>query len=63
MKRRTFLGAAAATLAAPSLSRAQAARTLKFIPHANLTVVDPIWTTAYVSRNHGFLIWDTLYGL
>ena len=63
MKRRTFLGAAAATMAAPALVQGQAARTLKFIPHANLTVVDPIWTTAYITRNSGFLIWDTLYGL
>jgi peptide/nickel transport system substrate-binding protein len=63
MKRRTFLGAAAATVAAPALVQGQAARTLKFIPHANLTVVDPVWTTAYVTRNSGFLIWDTLYGL
>lgn len=63
MKRRTFLGAAAATMAAPALVQGQAARTLKFIPHANLTVVDPVWTTAYVTRNSGFLIWDTLYGL
>ncbi|WP_439580255.1 ABC transporter substrate-binding protein [Elioraea sp.] len=63
MKRRTFLGAAAATVAAPALVQGQAARTLKFIPHANLTVVDPIWTTAYITRNSGFLIWDTLYGL
>jgi peptide/nickel transport system substrate-binding protein len=63
MKRRTFLGAAAATVAAPALVQGQAARTLKFIPHANLTVVDPVWTTAYVTRNSGLLVWDTLYGL
>jgi peptide/nickel transport system substrate-binding protein len=63
MKRRTFLGAAAATVATPALVQGQAARTLKFIPHANLTVVDPVWTTAYITRNAGFLIWDTLYGL
>ncbi len=63
MRRRTFLGAAAATVAAPALAQGQAARTLKFIPHANLTVMDPIWTTAYVTRNSGFLVWDTLYGL
>jgi peptide/nickel transport system substrate-binding protein len=63
MQRRTFLGTAAATVAAPALVQGQAARTLKFIPHANLTVVDPVWTTAYVTRNSGFLIWDTLYGL
>ncbi|MFQ3622099.1 MAG: ABC transporter substrate-binding protein [Acetobacteraceae bacterium] len=68
MRRRTFLGTAAlgtaaATIGAPALVQAQAARVLKFIPHANLTVVDPIWTTAYVTRNSGFLVWDTLYGL
>ena len=25
--------------------------------------LDPIWTTAYVTRNHGFMIFDTLYGI
>lgn len=38
------------------------ARTLKFVPHADLAVLDPIVTTAYATRNHGFAVWDTLYG-
>ncbi|MCU0946285.1 MAG: ABC transporter substrate-binding protein, partial [Rubritepida sp.] len=63
MDRRSFLGAAGAAVAAPAFAQPAAARTLKFIPHANLTVMDPVWTTAYVTRNNGFLIWDTLYGL
>jgi peptide/nickel transport system substrate-binding protein len=33
------------------------------VPQANLTSIDPIWTTANVTRNHGFMIYDTLYGL
>ena len=56
-------GAAAMALAAPSLAKAQGARVLKFIPHADLTVLDPIWTTAYVTRNHGYLVYDTLFGM
>jgi peptide/nickel transport system substrate-binding protein len=56
-------GAAAIALAAPSLARAQGVRVLKFIPHADLTVLDPIWTTAYVTRNHGYLVYDTLFGM
>lgn len=63
MQRRHFLGAAAAMATAPSIVQAQASRVLKIIPHANLTVMDPIWTTAYITRNHGFAVWDTLYGL
>jgi peptide/nickel transport system substrate-binding protein len=35
---------------------------LKFIPQADLAVLDPIWTTAYVTRNHSYLVFDTLYG-
>ncbi len=66
MQRRTFLktaGAGAASLAAPSLARAAAEnRVLKFIPQADLTVLDPIWTTAYVTRNHGYMVFDTLFG-
>lgn len=63
MDRRQFLGATAAIAAAPSIAQSQAARTLKIVPHANLTVMDPVWTTAYITRNHGFMVWDTLYGL
>ncbi len=68
MLRRDLLAGAAAGLAAASVSRpalAQGAgsRVLKFVPQADLAVADPIITTAYVSRNHGYLVWDTLYGI
>jgi peptide/nickel transport system substrate-binding protein len=62
MKRRDFLAGAAATLAAPRIGAAQGASVLKFIPQADLVVLDPIWTTATVTRNHAFLVFDTLYG-
>jgi peptide/nickel transport system substrate-binding protein len=62
MQRRRLLAATAAALAMPAVGRAQATRVLKFIPQSDLTVLDPIWTTAYVTRNHGFMVYDTLYG-
>ena len=62
VKRRTFLAGAGAALAMPSIGRAADARVLKFIPQSDLTVLDPIWTTAYVTRNHGLMVFDTLYG-
>src|SRR5579863_5934156 len=65
MRRRTLLGAlpAALALAHPAIAQGPAARTLRFVPQANLTSPDPIWTTANVTRNHALMIWDTLYGL
>lgn len=39
------------------------AKTLRVAPHAELKVFDPIWTTAYITRNHGYLVYDTLFGL
>jgi peptide/nickel transport system substrate-binding protein len=62
MQRRSFIAGTAASLAAPAVVRAQAASTLRFIPQADLTVLDPMWTTAYVTRNHGFMVFDTLFG-
>ena len=62
MKRRSFLAASAATLALPAVSQAERSRVLKFIAQSDLAIVDPIWTTAYVTRNHGFMVFDTLYG-
>ncbi len=66
MERRHFLAAGAASaaaLACPAIAQPASARTLVFVPQANLTSLDPIWTTATVTRNYGFLVFETLYGL
>ena len=64
LNRRTLIQAAwVAALAAPRIAAAQNARVLKFVPQADLAVIDPIWTTAEVTRNHGLLVYDTLFGL
>src|SRR5438309_8414829 len=70
MDRRTFLkttagaGAVVATggLYTPAISQNAAAKTLRFVPQANLANFDPIWGTQYVVRNAAVLVWDTLYG-
>jgi peptide/nickel transport system substrate-binding protein len=62
MQRRSFLTSAAAALALPAYARAESATTLRFIPQIDLSFLDPHWTTAYVTRNHGYLVFDTLYG-
>ena len=63
MQRRAVLASFAAALAAPRLARGEAARTLRFVPQTDPAILDPIVTTGLVSRNHGFLIFDTLYGV
>jgi peptide/nickel transport system substrate-binding protein len=65
--RREFaIAAGAASLTGFGVSgRARAAdeKTLRFIPQSDLRVLDPIWTTAYVTRNHGYMVFDTLFAL
>jgi peptide/nickel transport system substrate-binding protein len=56
------LGTAAA-LALPSIARAASATTLKFVPYADLALLDPIITTNYVTRTHALMVFDTLYAL
>jgi peptide/nickel transport system substrate-binding protein len=70
MDRRAFLKSAAGAgvlgatgLATPALSQRAAARTVRLVPHADLANFDPIWTPAYIARNAGLLVWDTLYGV
>ncbi len=68
VNRRTLLGTAAAAaglsvLTTPHVARAQGTRLLRFIPQADLSTLDPHWNTAYVTRNHGFMVFDTLYGV
>mgnify|MGYP001568780580 FL=1 len=44
-------------------SNAKAETVLRVIPHADLKNFDPIWTTAYISRNHGYMVYDTLFAM
>ena len=45
-----------------SFNSAAQDKVLRIVPHSNLAILDPIWTTAYMSRNHGYMIYDTLFG-
>ena len=36
-------------------------KVLKFIPQADLRILDPITTTAYITRNHGYMVYDTVF--
>jgi len=42
---------------------AVSAQTLKVVMHSDVKIVDPIWTTAYIVRNHGYMIYDTLLAM
>jgi peptide/nickel transport system substrate-binding protein len=59
MNRKVILAIALASLS--SLAIAQD-KVLRVVPHSNLAILDPIWTTAYMSRNHGYMVYDTLFG-
>src|ERR1700747_1966775 len=65
LSRRGFLAgsaaAAAVSVAAPYVHAQKKGGTLKFVPHADLKILDPVWTTAYITRNHGYMIYDMLF--
>jgi len=67
MRRRAFLQTTAAGLVlahgvrAPAIAQGNA-RILRCAPEANLASIDPVWTTATVAINHGFMVYDTLFG-
>lgn len=62
-RRSLILSAALAASALLSAGSAWAqSNVLRIVPHSNLAILDPIWTTAYMSRNHGYMIYDTLFG-
>src|ERR1700726_2919161 len=66
MRRRDLLRAGFATLASvasPRIIRAESTRKLVFVPTSDLTVLDPVVTGNRPTRNHAYLVFDTLYGL
>jgi len=46
---------------APGAALAQT--TLRVVMHSDLKIIDPIWTTAYIVRNHGYMVYDTLFAM
>jgi peptide/nickel transport system substrate-binding protein len=61
MKQRILRGVVAAAIAGAVSASALADSAFKAVVHADLKNIDPIWTTAYITRNHGYMIWDTLF--
>ena len=65
MKRRFLAPLASAALMAAALFAAAPAlaqvKTLKVVAHADVKILDPTFTTAYISRNFGYMVYDTLY--
>ncbi len=59
--KRLWFGVMAALLL--GTSSAWSETVLKVVPHADLKNIDPIWTTAYITRNHGYMVYDTLFAL
>jgi peptide/nickel transport system substrate-binding protein len=60
--RRLLLASVAmlATLAAAPFASAQ---TFKVVMHSDVKALDPIWSGAYITRNHGYMLWDTLFAM
>src|SRR5215208_4370830 len=60
---RRFLLATVAALAAVCAVPFASAQTLKVVMHSDLKVLDPIWSGAYIVRNHGYMLYDTLFAM
>ena len=58
-----LLVACALGVAGTATVTAEAQTTLRVVNHSDLKILDPIWTTAYIVRNHAYMIYDTLFAL
>src|SRR3984893_5764872 len=58
--RKAILAAACTAGLAAAATPVLAQTTLRAVMHSDLKILDPIWTTAYIVRNHGYMIYDTL---
>jgi peptide/nickel transport system substrate-binding protein len=63
MSPRRLLSVACAVILACIAAPASAETTLRVVMHSDLKIVDPIWTTAYIARNHGYMVYDTLFAM
>ncbi|MDP2333608.1 MAG: ABC transporter substrate-binding protein [Reyranella sp.] len=59
--RRILLASAVAL--ATAVSSIASAQTLRVVMHSDVKVLDPIWSGAYITRNHGYMLYDTLFAM
>jgi peptide/nickel transport system substrate-binding protein len=60
---RRFLVASVAGLAVLATAPFAEAQTVKAIMHSDVKALDPVWSGAYITRNHGYMIYDTLFAI
>ena len=58
-----LVAACALGMSGAATAPAWAQTTLRVVNHSDLKILDPVWTTAYIVRNHGYMIYDTLFAL
>src|SRR6266403_818237 len=63
MTLRRLIAGLTALAALALVGPATAETTLRVVMHSDLKIVDPIWTTAYIVRNHGYMVYDTLFAM
>ena len=68
MRRRTLLSTGAAFgvaggLARPAIAATAPGKLLRYVPSADLSTLDPLWSAATVVITHGYMVWDGLYGI
>ena len=61
---RVLIAVALTTLSVlPAAAQSDADKTLRMVPHADLAIVDPYFSGVYITRNFGYLVYDTLFGM
>lgn len=55
-----LLGAAIGLASLPALAQT---KTLRMVAHADVKILDPTFTTAYITRNFGYMVYDMPFGL
>lgn len=61
IRRFSLLGAAALLAMSAATGALAQTKTLRLVPHADLKTLDPLFNTAYITRNHGYMVFDTLF--
>ena len=53
----------AVTIIAAAGTAVAQGKTLKVVMHSDLKILDPIWSGAYIVRQHGYMVYDTLFAI